>query len=185
MTLSESTSRVVQELAAAVGRVSDEQAEAVIDVLRSARTIVIAGVGREGLAARSFAMRLMHLGLDSHWVWDDTCPPVSVGDLLVVVSGSGAIGHLDHVAKMAKEAGSTVVVVTAVPGGETSLRADHVLHIPAQTYKGVGDLTPSIQPMGSLFEESVWICFDGLVLELVQRAGLAFRELAERHRNVE
>ena len=36
--------------------------------IRTARRIFLMGVGREGIAARAFAMRLMHLGKEVHWV---------------------------------------------------------------------------------------------------------------------
>lgn len=185
MSVRYSAQTIADELRDVVDRLDDHQAEELIVALRKARTIVVAGVGREGLAGRSFAMRLMHLGFDAHWVWDDTCPPVSVGDLLLTVSGSGEIGHLDHVVNMAIAAGSHVAVVTAVPDGITAQKADHVLFVPAKVYKGEGDLVASVQPMGSLFEESVWVCFDALVLEMIRAAGLSHAELSERHRNVE
>ena len=185
MSLRQSAQIISDEVRRVVDRLDDDQAEDLTLAIQNARTIVVAGVGREGLAGRSFAMRLMHLGFDAHWVWDDTCPPVSVDDLLLTVSGSGEIGHLDHIVNMAIAAGSHVAVVTAVPTGMTAQKADHVLSVPAKVYKGEGELVPSVQPMGSLFEESVWICFDALVLELVRITGHSHAELSERHRNVE
>ncbi len=54
------------------------------------------GVGREGIAGRSFAMRLMRLGKEVHWIWDDTTPGM-VGDLFIAINGSGKIGHIHYV----------------------------------------------------------------------------------------
>ena len=44
-------------------------------ILRAPRIFCI-GAGREGLAMRAFAMRLMHLGKPVHWIWDDTTPAI-------------------------------------------------------------------------------------------------------------
>ena len=48
--------------------------ESFMRVIVDASRIFVMGVGREGIAARGFAMRLMHLGKEVHWIWDDTTP---------------------------------------------------------------------------------------------------------------
>ena len=58
--------------------------------------IFIMGVGREGLAIRGFAMRLMHLGKSVHWIWDDTTPNMKNTDLFLITNGSGEIGHIQY-----------------------------------------------------------------------------------------
>ena len=177
--------QILAELGQALGRVDPASVERLAQALITCRAIVVAGVGREGLTARGFAMRLMHLGFDAHWVWEDTCPPVGFGDTMLIVSGSGEIAHLDSVAQAAGNAGATLAVVTAVPSGTTARRADVVVQIPAQTYKGDGDLVRSVQPMGSLFEECTWLCFDSLVMMLADLRGLEHSDMADRHRNFE
>jgi 6-phospho-3-hexuloisomerase len=176
---------VLDEIGAVLARVDPAQVTALVDELVGARRVLVAGVGREGLAARGLAMRLMHAGADSHWVWEDTAPAVGPGDLGLVISGSGEIGHLDHVARRVREAGARLAVVTAQPTGCTAERADVVLHLPAAAYHASGDVVASIQPMGSLFEQAALITFDLVLLELVDRRGLDLAELASSHRNVE
>lgn len=176
---------VVAELAATLDRVDDAQFTAVAEVLAAAERVFVIGVGREGLAARGFAMRLMHTGVTVHWGWDDTTPNVTADDVLVMVNGSGEIGHLDYVFGQVRATGATTVVVTGVPGAATPRAADHVLAVPASVYKGTGDLVGSIQPMGSLFEQATGLVFDLLVLEVAARRGRTFADLAARHRNFE
>ena len=55
-----------------------------------ARTVFVAGSGRSGLAMRSFAMRLIHLGLSAHVVGETTTPRITDRDLLLIGSGSGS-----------------------------------------------------------------------------------------------
>ena len=78
-------------------RLDTEQIQAFVDAIKAARRIILIGVGREGLSTRAFTMRLMHLGLDSHWIWDETTPSIGEGDLLIATSGCGEIGHIDYV----------------------------------------------------------------------------------------
>lgn len=185
MTFAENVKQTLNELSLVADRLDAESISALIDEIMSAHKIVLAGVGREGLATRFFAMRLMHLGFDSHWLWDDTAPGAGAGDLVIMTNGSGEIPHLDVVAEAVKTAGATLVVVTGVPTGRTAQRADRVVFVPASVYKGEGNLVPSKHPMGTLFEQSVLITFDEIVLLLAERLGITHAEMADRHRNYE
>jgi 6-phospho-3-hexuloisomerase len=176
---------VAGEIAAVLERVRPEEVAALIDALLAARSVTVVGVGREGLVARALTMRLMHAGIDAHWVWDDTTPAIGPADLLLAVSGSGEIGHVDHVARRAQEHGARLAVVTADRAGRTSSRADVVLAIPAVAFGSAADAVASVQPMGTLFEQVALVTFDLLVLELVDRQGIGLDDLARRHRNLE
>jgi len=183
--LIEHAATVLDELRQTLARIDEAQFDAVADLLSRAERVFVIGVGREGLAARGFAMRLMHTGATVHWAWDDTTPGITADDVLVMVNGSGSIGHLDYVFGRVREIGATTVVVTGVPDAATPRAADHVLTVPASVFHGTGDLVPSVQPMGSLFEQATGLVFDLLVLEVAARKGRTFPELAARHRNVE
>ncbi len=185
MSFNETSTAIVEELSQVIGRISSREVVDLRKAIVSAQRVVVIGVGREGLAARAFTMRLGHLGIDAHWVWDDTTPPVGEGDLMVAVSGSGAIGHIDYVTGRAQTAGARLAVVTADPQGVTARKADLVLAVPAAAFLSSSDMVPSIQPMGSLFEQSVWLTFDCIILELEQCLGLSHADLVARHRNVE
>ena len=104
---------ILTELRQTFDRLDYQAVNEVLPVLRSARRIVCAGVGREGLTCRAFCMRLMHLGYDSHWVWDDTAPALGEGDVFFFTCGSGQIAHLLTIAQLAKDTGATVVLSLA------------------------------------------------------------------------
>lgn len=176
---------VAEEIRQTLSRVDPGQVERALELIEAAERIVVIGVGREGLAARGFAMRLMHCGFQVHVGWDDTTPAVGPRDLLVMVNGSGRIGHLDYVFGQVRATGAATLVVTGVPAAPTPSAATAALHVPATVYLGEGDLVASIQPMGSLFEQCLLIVFDLIVLQLSQRRGLTFGDLAARHRNFE
>ena len=82
--------QVLEELEGALSAISPGEAEAFADAILDAERIFVAGAGRSGLAAKAFAMRLMHLGLPVFVAGETTTPGIRAGDLLVIGSGSGA-----------------------------------------------------------------------------------------------
>lgn len=157
-----------------------------MDEIRRAERIFVMGVGREGIAGRAFAMRLMHLGKEVHWIWDDTTPGMGKGDLLIATNGSGEIGHIHYVVEQAKQTGAAIAVVTGSPNGKTPALADKVLFVPASVYHGTdARVAPSVQPMGNLFEQHLFLLFDIVVVMLAEEMGVGYAEMEGRHRNVE
>lgn len=182
---SEISATVVAELGEVFGRVPEDELEKALDALTRHQRIFVLGIGREGLGSKAFAMRLTHLGKTVHWGWDDTTPAVTSEDLFIMPTGPANIPHLHYIAEQVKKTGATLLVATAMPQGETAQLADIVLTIPARTYGAEGDVVDTVQPMGSLFEQSLWIFWDVLYLMLVRRTGAQFDDLVARHRNFE
>jgi 6-phospho-3-hexuloisomerase len=185
MNFNETRHVVLDELRKVFDRINGNEIDRITNRIREANRIFLIGVGREGLSTRALAMRLMHLGKESHWIWDDTTPSIGNGDLLFVTSGSGEIGHIHYVVEQAKKAGATIVVVTGTPDRKTPSLADDVLWVPACVFHGKDNVVPSIQPMGCLFEQSLLICFDLIVLKLIDEMELKTEDIVNRHRNVE
>lgn len=156
-----------------------------MNAIIKAKRIFLMGVGREGLATRGFAMRLMHMGKETHWVWDDTTPDVGPDDLFIFTSGSGEIGHIHFVAQLAKDAGATIAVITGTRTGKTPSIADLVLWVPAHVFKGTDSVVPSNQPMGNLFEQTLFVLFDIIVMMLMDKLKISEEQMIARHRNVE
>src|SRR5690349_20936473 len=103
--------RAVDELGRVAERLDARQIDGFIAAIATAKRVFLIGAGREGLSTRAFTMRLMHLGKEAHWIWDDTTPGIGAGDLLIATSGSGAIGHIDYVFDQAVAAGADTAVV--------------------------------------------------------------------------
>lgn len=166
-----------------------QQVDALIGAMSAiieARRIFVMGVGREGIAGRAFAMRLMHLGKETHWIWDDTTPGMGHGDLFIAVNGSGQIGHIHYVVEEAKKTGATILVVTGSPEEKTPKSADSVLFVPAAVYNGTDPrCVPSIQPMGNLFEQHLFLLFDILIMLLEKEMKTSHEAMEKRHRNIE
>ena len=157
-----------------------------MEEIKKAKRIFIMGVGREGIASRGFAMRLMHLGKETHWIWDDTTPGMEKGDLFIAINGSGKIGHIHYVVEEAKKTGAKICVVTGSPKEKTPAIADLVLFVPALVYNGTDDrVVPSKQPMGNLFEQHLFLLFDIIIMILSKEMNVSYEEMSKRHRNIE
>ena len=178
---------ILSEFEEVFERLDQDGLKELMQEIKKHHRIFVIGVGREGLAARGFAMRLMHMGKEVHWVWDDTTPNMGHGDLLIAVSGGGQVGHINYVCEQAKSAGAFLYVVTGSPSGKTAKElADKVFFVPASVYRGTDDVVPSFQPMGNLFEQCLFIIFDMVIMLLVEESEeLSFEKMSKRHRNVE
>ena len=172
----ELTDTVLGELEAVFARMQEADVRPLLEAIKSAPRVFLLGAGREGLATRAFAMRLMHLGKAAYWIWDDTTPAIGPGDLM---------GHENYIAQQAKNAGADLALIT--PAGEGYLLgiADIVTRVPAAAYKAKGDFVPSEQLMGNLFEQTLFLLYDILVMQLRQELGVSAQEMVARHRNVE
>jgi 6-phospho-3-hexuloisomerase len=177
--------QLLEELRDVFLAISESSVVRMVDRLASARKIFTYGVGREGLVLRSFCMRLFHLGLDAHVVGDMTTPHLGAGDLLVTSSGPGYFSTVAALMNVTRASGGRVLIITANPQAELPKQADEVVVIPGQTMAGGTGERASIQPMGSLYEQAMWLLFDYAVLQLAERLRLSFADMSHRHTNLE
>ncbi|WP_046180752.1 6-phospho-3-hexuloisomerase [Domibacillus tundrae] len=175
--------RILQELRAISDLIRDEDAAQLVNRILEAKKIFVAGAGRSGFMAKSFAMRMMHVGLDPYVVGETVTPNVEEGDLFIVGSGSGETKSLVAMAEKAKSIGASVAAVTIVPDSSIGRLADIVIEIPAQTKADTSN--KSIQPMGSLFEQSLLLFYDSLILQIMEKRGMDSGNMYGRHANLE
>ena len=175
----------MDELVQVFERMDDSNVRELIEEIKKTPRIFLLGGGREGLATKAFAMRLMHLGKQSFWIWDDTTPSIGEGNLMICACGSANVGHENYVADMAKKAGAKLALITPAGAGFLLDIADIKVRVPAAAYKAAGDFVPTKQLMGNLFEQTLFIFYDILVMMLREEMGIAAEEMVARHRNVE
>lgn len=156
---------------------ADAQTSLAREIIKS-RRILIYGVGRTGLVLQAFAMRLMHLGLDGHFIGQISAPPVANGDLVLAVLSVGRLPTGEAILATAKAAGARVAVISARP---ELVSADLVIPLPAQT---MADQMTSILPLGSPFELALSLFCDLTVVELMDLLGRTDADLASRHANL-
>ena len=182
----DSVAAIVKEIDECLGKVRPESTEPVLQMIVGAKKIFLAGKGRSALGVRGFAMRLMHLGMDAHLVGDTTTPPIGAGDCLIIGSGSGATPSLVAIAEQAKALGAMIVLFTIDPNSPIGALADRTVVIPAYSPKARNSPTGrSVQPMGSLFEQCLFLLFDALILALMCKKNVEASEMFKRHANLE
>ena len=108
--------------------------------------------------------------------------------LMGLLSPGGVHSHIEHLyglLEMAKKNGAKLALITPSSEGFLLSIADMVVNVPAAAYKAVGDFVPSEQLMGNLFEQTLFIFYDILVMMLREEMDIKPEEMVARHRNVE
>ena len=179
-------SQILDELGETAGHICNSSAEKLADAIMDAQTVFVAGAGRSGLAMKSFAMRLMHIGFDTYVVGETVTPSITDKDVLLIGSGSGSTSSLVTSAKKAEAIGAPLCLLTIDQNSPIGKLADVVLTIPAPSPKVNRDLGfCSVQPMGSLFEQSLLLTLDAIILLLMEKTGKTPESMFNRHANLE
>lgn len=176
----------LQELGAVAAQIDPKQVEAALTMIAEARNIVLYGCGREGLQVRGLAMRLHHLGLRVAMQGDMAAPPVGRGDLLIVSAGPGELSTVEALMRVARAAGADILFLTGEPETSSATLATVVLAVPAQTMaRDQGPCATSVLPMGSVYEGSLFLLFEIMILRLRDRLGVTPEAMRARHTNLE
>ena len=162
-----------------------------IEIITTADNIFVTGAGRSGLAAKAFAMRLMHLGLSSYVVGETISPAINAGDCILAISGSGETNTIVTAAKISKKRGAKVLALTSYPESSLGQLADGIIHVKGRTKVEVDDENylkrqikgnyTSLTPLGTAFELTSLVFLDGLVSELMETMGKTEQDLNNRH----
>ena len=162
-----------------------------IEIITTADNIFVTGAGRSGLAAKAFAMRLMHLGLSSYVVGETISPAINAGDCILAISGSGETNTIVTAAKISKKRGAKVLALTSYPESSLGQLADGIIHVKGRTKVEVDDENylkrqikgnyTSLTPLGTAFELTSLVFLDGLVSELMETMGKTEQDLKNRH----
>lgn len=176
----------LEDLGGVLDKLDDRSVDAVCGLIAGAKRIGVYGCGREALQMKGFAMRLFHLGLPVAVVGDMTMPPLGPGDVFFVSSGPGETSTVLTLMRVARDAGATVLLVTAQPDSSAASLANTVLFIPAQTMADdQGSAKTSVLPMGSVFEGALFVLFEVMVLKLRDLLGETPEAMRSRHTNME
>jgi 6-phospho-3-hexuloisomerase len=184
--------RISEELSSCLGRTEPDELERLVEVVEAARRVFVGGAGRSGLAMRGFAMRLAHMGRDAYVVGETVNRSYGPDDLVVIGSGSGSTEGMVAIARKARAIGGRVALLTIDPRSKIAEVSDIVVRILAPSPKApkapkalAGEAGASCQPMGSLFEQSLGVLLDTVVLTLMQRSRKSSEEMFGEHATLE
>jgi len=167
---------VLKDLSRILEAVPETDTRRFVEAIRDTNRVFMYGLGRSGLVARMFGMRLVHLGLDATIVGDTTTPAIRKGDLMIPCSRSGRSPILHHMIRLAHREGARVA---AVVGTAEALKADLVVRLPLEAAKSE---TPQV--MGSLFEQALLLYLDEVVLHLMKELKKTVEDMERIHSNL-
>jgi 6-phospho-3-hexuloisomerase len=168
---------ILKEVQEALDHISPAAMEETIRSIVSAKKIFIYGVGRSGLVGQAFAVRLVQLGFNVHFVGDMTTPFVDPEDLVIIVSNTGETMSAVQTTNIVRRVGAKVIAVTSNPNSKLSHAANTVLEI----VQARDDLKKRYAPLGTIFEDSALILFDSMVPIIMERMDQNEASMRRRH----
>ena len=176
---------ITEELAVTLGQIEEAEVERLLDAIQKAEKVFFVGVGRVLLSLEATAKRLAHLGIKTYVVGQITEPAITEKDLLIVGSGSGESAFPLIIAKKAKSLNAAVAHIGSNPNSSMKENTDIFVRIPVSTKLNLPNEVPSVQPMTSLFEQSLLLLGDTLALMIIREKNIDMKSLWQYHANLE
>lgn len=116
---------------------SEQRLHTALEMIRTARRVILVGIGASGLVAKDFAFKLMKIGVMAvaeadMYVQLATIQAMSKEDLLLAISFSGERREINLAAEEARIAGARVLALTSFSPNGLQQRADHSLYTIAE-----------------------------------------------------
>ena len=185
MTIHLDFEKIISEIKTTLDSSNFDDLENFISKIITANNVLVYGAGRVGLMMKTFAMRLTHLEMQSYFVGDVNLPRAEGGDLLIIGSGSGETKTVLTVTEIAIAQGLDVIAITADLYSSISKLSSSVVHLNCETKKFANSSRKSIQPLTTLFEQSLLILLDSIVLVLMEKLNKNHASMLERHNTIE
>lgn len=184
-TLQELIEIILEENRRLVTHIAGKAATDLIQRIEKAESIFFSAQGRAGFILRCFCMRLMHLGFRVYFCGETVTPAITGNDLLIVLSGSGETPSTVEAVRLAKQYKTETYGILGNIESRIGSLVDHNLHIPGTT-KLLRDEEPvSAQMAGSLFEQSVFLFLEAVVLKIYQTQKKNVGSVSSRHAVIE
>jgi 6-phospho-3-hexuloisomerase len=186
----ESMNLIAEHIKKVASKLDTGSVTLLVNGIMDSKKIFLMGAGRSGLAAKAFAMRLMHLGFNVYVVGETTTPAVCTEDLVIGVSGSGETTSIANLGGIAKKIGSKLALITSNKDSTLGNISDIVIIVPGRPKEDIviEDYHerrmmgyPQLAPLGTIFEISALVFLDAVVSELMVRTGANEAELRKRH----
>jgi 6-phospho-3-hexuloisomerase len=154
-----------------------ENTDKFVDSIIGSRRIFIYGVGRSGLIAKAFAIRLVQMGLEVYFVGETITPIVEEGHLVIIVSYTGETMSAIQTANIVRRVGAKVITITANVHSKLANASNQVVVIDPPKDEDKKRLAP----LGTLFEGAALIYLDGIVAQLMEKLGQSEGSMRKRH----
>ncbi|QVV90506.1 SIS domain-containing protein [Methanospirillum sp. J.3.6.1-F.2.7.3] len=177
-----------------------DEVDCFISELMRAERIFVVGAGRSGFVAKSFAMRLMHLGFTSYVVGETVTPAFHKNDTLIAFSGSGKTKSVLEACETTKQIGGNICLITGCKTSPMTELASCVVllsteeeschigsdHFDLRQLRGEHrSIAATCTPLGTLFETSAMIFADSVVSILIEMKHCTVEEIMHRYTNMQ
>jgi 6-phospho-3-hexuloisomerase len=168
----------------------EENIASMNQLLKTSKNVFVMGLGRSGLMAKAFAMRLMHLGINVYVVGETITPAIGSEDCLLAITGSGETLSIVSAARIAKKMNAKIVAVTSYVESTVGQMANLVVHIKGRTKidleknyltRQINGKHQSLSPLGTLFEVTTLIFLDGIIAQLMVEMDKTETDMKARH----
>lgn len=192
--LNDAIEEIMDNVRSVSAELDPKNIEDMTSLLRTSQHVFVMGLGRSGLVARAFAMRLMHLEISVYVVGETTTPALTSEDCLLAISGSGETFSIISAANIAHKRGTKIIAVTSYVDSTLGEMADLVVHIKGRTKidaeknyitRQMNGKHQSLSPMGTLFEVTSLIFLDSLIAQLMVEMGKTEEDMKARHTVIE
>lgn len=148
-----------------------------VDLIIGSRKVFIYGVGRSGLIAKAFAIRLVQMGIEVFFVGETVTPIVEEGNLVVIVSYTGETMSAIQTANIVRRIGAKVVLITANSHSKLANASNLVIEI----HPPKDEERKRLAPLGTLFEDATLVYMDSIVAMLMEKLGQSEGAMRKRH----
>ena len=179
------SNEIINELGRTLSKIDNKEVEELVNQIQKAEKVFFVGVGRVLLSLEAIAKRLAHLGINTVVVGQMTEPAITDKDVLIVGSGSGETIFPLNIAKKAKKFNAKVIHIGANPNSSIKEFRDYFIKIPVSTKLNLETEVSSIQPMTSLFEQSLLLLGDTIALMIIREKNINMTNLWKYHANLE
>jgi 6-phospho-3-hexuloisomerase len=100
---------------------------------------------------------------------------------VLIASASGTTSSLLDIVSKARSLGARVLSLTGGHDTPLAARSDTSMTVPAALSSG----QPGTQPLGTLFEQSLALICDAMVVDLMVRMDVSTASMRTRHANIE
>jgi len=176
---------VLTEIELALQKSDFTQINLFISTIINAKKIIVFGAGRVGFVMKGFGMRLNHLGIESYFLGDVNVPKIGSDDLLLIGSGSGNTSSIVNIVEIAIKNNIKVLCVTANSDSFVAKKSSAYILLNCPNKESYKVEKVSKQPMTTLFEQSLYVFFDSLVLSLMNVMDETNESMYERHNILE
>ncbi|MDD1773086.1 MAG: SIS domain-containing protein [Methanomassiliicoccales archaeon] len=175
--MKETSSYILKEIQEILAKIDDSVVDDIVNSIISANKVFIYGVGRSGLVGKAFAVRLVQMGLNVHFIGETTTPIVETTDLVIIISNTGETMSAVQTANIVRRVGAKVVSITSNMHSKLAQASNISLEL--STVKD--EQRRKIAPLGTLFEDSTFLLFDSIVPVIMAKLGQSEASLRRRH----